>query len=126
MVRKVVVSIKNRLLSEGIELELKDSENLKTLVDPCGDSVDMCSVFQADVFLAEVSGFVGESLTSRMDEIRNLKYILPGCKSVLLVDDIAYPELAESVQAAKATGAIDGFLFTTVTASYLKAYLSSV
>lgn len=126
MVRKVVVSIKNRLLSEGIELELKDSENLKTLVDPCGDSVDMCSLFQADVFLAEVFGFMGESLTSRMDEIRNLKYILPGCKSVLLVDDIAYPELAASVQSAKATGAIDGFLFTTVTASYLKAYLASV
>lgn len=126
MVRKVVVSIKNRLLSEGIELELKDSENLKTLVDPCGDSVDMCSLFQADVFLAEVSAFEGEDLITRMDEVRNLKYLLPGCKSVLLVDDIAYPELAASVQAAKATGAIDGFLFTTVTASYLKAYLASV
>lgn len=126
MARKVVISIKNRLLSNGIELELKNCENLVPCANSCVKAADICSVLQADVFLAEVSAFEGEDLITRMDEVRNLKYLLPGCKSVLLVDDIAYPELAESVQAAKATGAIDGFLFTTVTASYLKAYLASV
>ena len=97
---------------------------------PCEDSLNyfpgLAEINKADVCLAEVSGFDGEDFSKRMYQVAELKQLVPTCKSVLLVDDIAYPDLAANVQKAKADGFIDGFLFTTVTPSYLKAFLASI
>lgn len=124
--RNIVVSIKNSLLSSGIIRELQTTDYLV----PCEDSLNffpgLAEVIKADVCLAEVSGFDGEDFSKRMYQVAELKQLVPTCKSVLLVDDIAYPDLAANVQKAKADGLIDGFLFTTVTPSYLKAFLASI
>ena len=56
----------------------------------------------------------------------SILFMLKQCKSVMLCDETAYPELAQDVMHAKQSRLIDGFFYASVTTGYLVASLSSL
>jgi hypothetical protein len=51
---------------------------------------------------------------------------LPSCKTALLCDEQAYPDLADKVKQAKQFGKISSFFYSSVTADYLAAALDAL
>ncbi len=127
--KKVLVSIKNELLSTAVIKTLKDfGEFLPYQVTPevSTNTSDKSALLDADILLMEISYLPGATMEGRLKEINQLRKKEPGCKIVAFCDDIAAPELAHKVTQLKKDRLIDGFLYTSVTASYLMSTLASL
>mgnify|MGYP003453130778 CR=1 FL=1 len=59
-------------------------------------------------------------------EHEKIKEYLPNCKTALLCDEQAYPDLADKVKQAKQFGKISSFFYSSVTANYLAAALDAL
>ena len=120
--KKVLVSIKNELLSTAVIRALRDCGAFL----PCQMPSDKSAPTDADILLVEISYLPGATMESRMKEISHLRKQKPECKIVAFCDDNAAPELARKVTRLKKDQLIDGFLYTSVTASYLLSTLASL
>lgn len=124
--RKIVVSIQNGLLAEGLTGLLKASgefEPLRVAADRKRLAVPACVASQADIVLMEVSQAPGATIEVRLAEVKQLRSMAPGCKVVLLCDENVSPEIARDVVAAKKSNEIDAFYYSSVTGKYLVAAL---
>ena len=119
--KKVLVSIKNELLSTAVIRTLKDCGEFL----PCQVTSEV-STNAADILLMEISYLPGATMEGRLKEIKQLRKNEPECKIVAFCDDTAAPELAHKVTQLKKDRLIDGFLYTSVTASYLMSTLASL
>lgn len=54
-----------------------------------------------------------------------MRRIDPDCKLVFMVDEKAEPQVAEQIKQAKMDGLIDQFIFSSISAGYLKAVLEA-
>ena len=128
--------------SAEITLQYNDSLKnvliVKTLKD-CGEflpcqvtpevstnTFDKSALLDADILLMEISYLPGATMEGRLKEIKQLRKNEPECKIVAFCDDTAAPELAHKVTQLKKDRLIDGFLYTSVTASYLMSTLASL
>ena len=60
---------------------------------------------------------------NRLNEGKQIRQLVPGCKIVLLCDENVSPDIAADVVAAKREGRIDAFYYSSVTGKYLVAAL---
>ncbi len=124
--RKIIVSVQNRLLAEALTSILQESgefEPSRVVVDRKKRTVPACVAFQADIALMEVTHTVGASMKDRMDEVRQIRTLLPECKVALLCDENISPQIAEEVMMAKRNREVDAFCYSSVTMKYLLATL---
>ena len=73
--------------------------------------------------------FVGINISEiekRLELCGKVKEYLPSCKTALLCDEQAYPDLADRVKQAKQFGKISSFFYSSVTADYLAAALDAL
>lgn len=127
--RKIVVSVRNGLLSEAIIRALNDCGEFQTYqVSPESRTSipDQCKAVCADLLLMEVSYTPGTTVEARMDDIRRLHAEAPGCRVALLCDDRSAPEIAYRITQLKKDRLIDGFFYTSVSESYLLSALASL
>ena len=71
----------------------------------------------------EVTQAVHTTLEARLNEGKQIRQLVPGCKIVLLCDENVSPEIANEVVAAKKSGQIDAFYYSSITGKYLVAAL---
>ena len=124
--RKIVVSIQNGLLAEALTSLLGNSgefEPYRTVVDKSKRAVSACMACNADIVLMEVTQAVHTTLEARLNEGKQIRQMVPGCKIVLLCDEHVSPEIAKEVVAAKKSGQIDAFYYSSITGKYLVAAL---
>ena len=124
--RRIVVSIQNGLLAEGLTEMLKQSgefEPYRVAVDKKKRTVSACMACCPDLVLMEVSQADGSTMPERMAEVAQLRLIVPNCRIVFLCDENISPEIARNVVAIKKNRQIDAFYYSSVTAKYLIAAL---
>jgi len=128
-VKKVLVSIRNGLLSEAVVRALSDygeflpyrqSSEVRT------NNTEQSEVNDADIWLMEVSYHPGTTMGTRLEEIRQVRRCNPECKVAVLCDDNAAPDLAHKVMQMKKDHMIDTFLYTSVTENYLMSTLAAL
>lgn len=125
-VRKIVVSIQNGLLAEAMTSLLQLSgefEPYRAAVDKNKRTVSACVACHADLVLMEVTHTAHANLEGRLLEGEQIRQLVPGCKIVLLCDENVSPDIAREVVAAKKSGRIDAFYYSSVTGKYLVAAL---
>ena len=124
--RKIVVSIQNGLLGEAMTSLLQASgefEPYRAVVDKSKRTVSACVACHADLVLMEVTHTAHANLEGRLLEGEQIRQLVPGCKIVLLCDENVSPDIAREVVAAKKSGRIDAFYYSSVTGKYLVAAL---
>ena len=124
--RRIVVSIQNGLLAEGLTEMLKQSgefEPYRVAVDKKKRTVPACMACSPDLVLMEVSQADGSTMPERMAEVAQLRLIVPNCRIVFLCDENISPDIARNVVAIKKNREIDAFYYSSVTAKYLIAAL---
>lgn len=124
--RKIVVSIQNGLLAEALTSLLQLSgefEPYRAAVDKNKRTVSACVACHADLVLMEVTHTAHANLEGRLLEGEQIRQLVPGCKIVLLCDENVSPDIAREVVAAKKSGRIDAFYYSSVTGKYLVAAL---
>ena len=90
------------------------------------ETVERCKILHADVLIMEVTPFTPWQLLERMNILALVKKALPLCKYILLVDEKIDKEIMDNVKWSKQQNLIDGFLFTSVSESYLAAVVDSM
>lgn len=127
--RKIVVSIRNGLLSEAIVRTLNNCDDFLPYQLCPGENTgvsEQCKSMGADILLMEVSYAPGTTIEARLDETRQVHSSCPECKVVMLCDDKSAPEIAHRVTQLKKDRLIDSFFFTSVTENYLASALASL
>lgn len=127
--KKILVSIRNGLLSEAIVRALRDcGEFLPYKISPeaRANISDQCETMGADILLMEISYVPGTTVEARLREIRQVRNSNPRCKVVILCDDNTAPEIACKVTQLKKDHVIDTFFYTSVTENYLVSALVSL
>ena len=76
--------------------------------------------------LLEVSYTKNTALEVRLNEVKQIRSVLPNCKIILLCDENSSPDIARDVMLAKKDGLIDNFFYSSVTARYLLAALMAL
>lgn len=128
--KRIAISIANRVFAESVHLMLKQTGDFHPLYVP-PRQLEMilieCQAARPDIVLMDVTPSSSETrLEGRLALIDELHRELPECKMVLLCDETAYPEMARDVMRAKQAGKIDAFFYASVTAEYLTAALDSL
>ena len=123
--KKILLSVQNNLLSEAIQNALVKKgrfciENVSPNQD--GKILDLCIAERVDVLLMDVTRLADSTIEKRLE----LCGYLPSCKTALLCDEQAYPDLADRVKQAKQFGKISSFFYSSVTADYLAAALDAL
>ena len=127
-VRNIVLDTQSGLYARAIRrILLQDLDDYQVVISEAPDrTAECCRIFRPYALLMEVTGNVPWILKERLVIQKKVKKQTPECKIVLLVDDVADRGLAEQVKQAKKEGNIDGFIFSSVTESYLVSYLDSL
>lgn len=127
--KNIVVSMRNTLLAESIVRELRETGNFrpeKIFPNRISDIIPVCKALRADVLVMEVGRPPDYSLEDRLAIVEALNRVLPECKTALICDENADPEIADRVKIVKQDGRIDAFFYASVTASYLMAMLDTL
>lgn len=127
--KNIVISMQNSLLSGAIARALSERGQFRCQQVAPGrmqEIASVCKTLAADVLLMEVNRFPAAMLEKRLETGTQVRRCCPGCRIVLLCDEVADPELAEQVLRARQAGQIDGFFYASVTAGYLSAALEAM
>ena len=87
---------------------------------------ELCRSCRADVLLLEVCPHPPRTLQDRLQLANDLRDVCPDCKTVLLVDEAEYPELATAVCLAKKDHIVDDFVYASVSPAYLSAMMDTL
>ena len=124
--RRIVVSIQNGLLAEAINNLLNQSGEfipIRAVNNGKSRLVSTCVTCMPDIVLLETSHAPDNTLEKRLDEVRQIRRLVPNCKSVLLCDENTSPQIAKELIEAKKEGKIDAFYYSSITGKYLIAAL---
>ena len=124
--KRIVVSIQNGLLAEGLTEMLRQSgevEPYRVAVDQKKRTVPACMACNPDLVLMEVSQASGSTMPERMEEVAQLRMMVPDCRIVFLCDENISPEIARNAVSLKKKREIDAFYYSSVTGKYLIAAL---
>lgn len=127
--KNIIVSAQNALLSEAIVNALRQRGQFRCQPVPADRTRELaaiCHALPADILLMEVNHLSASTLEKRLALAQKIRQQTPGCRLALLCDEIADPDLAERVMHAKQFNQVDGFFYTSVSASYLSAALEAL
>ncbi len=128
--KRIAISIRNRVFAESILFMLKQTGEFHPVRLPSvwpERILIECRSIQPEILLMDVTPAQPETtIEGRLKMLGKLHQEFPECKSVMLCDETAYPELAQDVMHAKQSRLIDGFFYASVTTGYLVASLSSL
>ena len=126
--RRVVVDMQNTLFADAIARALRDFDSDFDVC--CSESPaktsEMCDYTLAQILIMEVTGYTPWKFEERMKLRDTVKERNPACKIVLVVDENAERKLADKVRQAKKDGRIDGFIYSSVSATYLSAVIDTL
>lgn len=126
--RRIVIDMQNALFADAIAGSLRrfDPDLEPVLSEGPAETLTLCRTVCANVLLMEVTAYPAFGLTARLALRNGLKQAVPACKTVLVVDENAERKLADEVRQAKKDGLVDGFLYGSVSASYLSAMIDAL
>ncbi|MGN0488500.1 MAG: hypothetical protein ACI4HO_04485 [Ruminococcus sp.] len=128
--KKIAVSIRNRVFSESVIMMLLQTSDFNPIrISSQNPEMIMteCQATNPEILLMDVTPAPPETtISGRLALINKLRQELPHCKMVMLCDEVAYPEIARDVMRAKQTEQIDAFFYASVTAEYLTAALDAL
>lgn len=106
--RRIVLDAQYSVMTSALTMALKQGRpdfQVQNAGPKTKDIVKLCRSCRADVLLLEVC---------------------PHCKTVLLVDEVEYPELATAVCLAKKDHIVDDFVYASVSPAYLSAMMDTL
>lgn len=127
--KSVVISVRNLLFAQGIELALNRSGEFRAYrmaASKTENAATECIARKADILLMDVGPQEELSTATRLGTANEVRNVLPNVKIALLCDEVAYPELAKEVMRAKQAEQIEGFYYTSVPAEYLIDALDAI
>ena len=126
--RRVVVDMQNVLYADAIATALKnfDSDFDVAQSESPDKTLEICELVNANILIMEVTSYTPWRMEERMKIRSYLKTKKPDCKIVLIVDENTEKKLADKVRLAKKDGLIDGFLYSSVSATYLSAIVDAL
>ena len=126
--RRIVVDMQNYLFADAVALALtnSDSDFDIHMSDNPDNTAQLCSLCLPYALLMEVTPFSPWRLKERLKIQAEVKRENPHCTTVLIVDENADKELAARVVQAKKDGVIDNFIYSSVSAAYLSAFVDTL
>ena len=127
--RRIVLDAQYSVMTRALTMAL-ERQRPDFLVQSVGpqtqDIASLCRSCRANVLLMEVCTRAPRRLSDRLLLSASLQDMRPRCKTVLLVDEAEYPELAAAVCMAKKDHIIDDFVYASVSPAYLSAMIDSL
>lgn len=126
--RRIVLDMQSNLFAEAVSRSLTEREPdfLVRCAESPGQAVILCRSSLAYALILEVTRQPPRTLEERLALGREVQRQTPACKIVLLVDEVADPALAAAVTQAKKDLRIDGFVYASVSPTYLAAVLDTL
>ncbi|MDO4650725.1 MAG: hypothetical protein Q4B26_18975 [Eubacteriales bacterium] len=125
--KKVLMNLQNYLFADAVERSLReDGDFIIVNVSDSDDVIHQCELTSPEVIFMEVTGYLPWRMSERMKIRKIVKGRDPNCKVVLMVNENTEEGMAEQIIEAKLNGEIDGFVYSSVSASYLSALLQTV
>ena len=129
-VKKIAVSMRNRVFAESIMFMLERTGDFRPvrITDTLPEVIlRECRVEKPDLLLLDVTPTSPETtIAGRLKLIQKLRAEQGSCKFAVFCDETAHPEQAREVMRAKQDGQIDAFFYASVTAEYLTAALDAI
>ena len=126
--RRVIIDMKNYLFADAVRRSLisfdSDFEPYKT--ETSAETTELCKMLHSYALIMEVTALSPWSLEERLRRRDAVKLREPGCKIVLMVDENTERKLADRVRQAKKDGLIDGFIYGSISTTYLAAVIDTL
>lgn len=129
MLRTVVISTQNRLLSGAIIMYMQERSELRpirVLEDNNEEPLKTCKSVHADVLLMEITRIPPYTFSQRRNTASQIRKILPSCRIAFICDENANPEDAKKVKELNKENGIDTFFYSSVTGEYLVDILDTL
>ncbi len=119
--KRVVLAIKNGLISEAVTLALKRAGFAveKAVTQSASQILLACEAVYAELLVMDVTRTGDGTFDLRMQTVKSVKAQNPLIKVALLCDKVSDAAIADKVKSAKETGAIDAFFYESVPSDYL-------
>lgn len=126
--RRIAINMQNFLFCNAIAdtLRISGNELEPYTIDSPDKVVDDCKWIAPYAVLLEVTGYTPWKICERMKIRDAVKAQNPECKVVFIVDENAEKEVAKAVKQAKKDGAIDQFIYGSISAAYLADIVDSL
>lgn len=126
--KKIVLDIQSGIHAHNMERMLMQKlDDYQVVISESPDSTaGWCRSHRPDVLLMEVKAYSPWMFSERMDICKKMKQTMPECRIILFVDDESDSDLTAKVRQAKRDGAIDAFLFGSVSDNYFASVIDSV
>lgn len=126
--RRVIIDMKNYLFADAVRRSLisfdSDFEPYKT--EKTEETTELCKMLHPYALIMEVTEPSPWGLTERLKTLEMVKAQEPHCKIVLMVDENTEKNLADKVRQAKKDGLIDGFIYGSISTTYLAAVVDTL
>lgn len=126
--RRLVIDMQNLLFSDAIVSAINSSNfDFETYISESPyKTFDTLSSVEADILIMEVTKYDPWNIDERMKIRKEVKKKFPKCKIVLVVDENTDKKLSDEVRQAKKDGIIDGFIYGSISTTYLLAVLDAL
>lgn len=126
--KRVVLAIKNGLISEAVTLALKRAGFAveKAVTQSASQILLACEAVYAELLVMDVTRTGDGTFDLRMQTVKSVKAQNPDIKVALLCDKVSDAAIADKVKCAKEEGAIDAFFYESVPSDYLADALDAL
>lgn len=126
--KRVVLAIKNGLISEAVTLALKRAGFAveKAVTQSASQILLACEAVYAELLVMDVTRTGDGTFDLRMQTVKSVKTQNPLIKVALLCDKVSDAAIADKVKCAKEEGAIDAFFYESVPSDYLADALDAL
>ena len=126
--KRVVLAIKNGLISEAVTLALKRAGFAveKAVTQSASQILLACEAVYAELLVMDVTRTGDGTFDLRMQTVKSVKAQNPEIKVALLCDNVSDESSAYKVKCAKEEGAIDAFFYESVPSDYLADALDAL
>lgn len=126
--KRVVLAIKNGLISEAVTLALKRAGFAveKAVTQSASQILLACEAVYAELLVMDVTRNGEGTFDLRMQTVKSVKAQNPDIKVALLCDKVSDAAIADKVKCAKEEGAIDAFFYESVPSDYLADALDAL
>lgn len=126
--KRVVLAIKNGLISEAVTLALKRAGFAveKAVTQSASQILLACEAVYAELLVMDVTRTGDGTFDLRMQTVKSVKAQNPDIKVALLCDKVSDAAIADKVKCAKEEEAIDAFFYESVPSDYLADALDAL
>ena len=126
--RRIVLDMRSGMFADAVAQSLSDSDPDFSVCRSSRpeETSSLCKACQANVLVMEVVRQSIWTLKERLKIREELRKALPDCKVLLLVDENAEEQQAAGVRQAVKDKLVDGFIYTSVSPTYLAAVIDTL